>query len=363
MKYDIAAYIWPSYTGTEPRSIIFWDEGIGEWQTVRKAGGPQPLWGYEDEADPKVMEKQIDAAVSHGVNVFIYDWYWYDGRPFLEQCLDNGFLKASNRSKMKFYLMWANHDAGMTWDRRNSEMEDVVVWQGKVDKPNFETVVHRVIENYFGLPEYYKIDGKPVFMIYDVANIIKSFGTVEDARKALDWFREETVKAGYPGLELQMTYWSEFAINLSGVDSNHTGNAFEALSMLGFDSISHYQFVHFTPLYEDWTYEAVLELLQKEWEKIDSHGITYYPHVSIGWDNNPRFLERRRHVITNNTPENFEKGLLLAKEYLEKKHPERTKLITINSWNEWTESSELEPSDTLGFGYLEAIKKVFGTYN
>ena len=30
-QYDIAAYIWPSYTGDEPRSRIFWPEGYGEW--------------------------------------------------------------------------------------------------------------------------------------------------------------------------------------------------------------------------------------------------------------------------------------------------------------------------------------------
>lgn len=29
-KYDIAAYIWPAYTGDEPRSRMFWREGIGE---------------------------------------------------------------------------------------------------------------------------------------------------------------------------------------------------------------------------------------------------------------------------------------------------------------------------------------------
>ena len=121
-KYDVAAIIWPAYTGDEPRTRIFWPEGYGEWQTV-KAVKPKfeghvwprkPLWGYVNEADPYVMEMQIEAATSHGVNVFIYDWYWYDNRPFLEQCLDNGFLKARNKDKMKFYLMWANHTATST---------------------------------------------------------------------------------------------------------------------------------------------------------------------------------------------------------------------------------------------------------
>jgi hypothetical protein len=35
--YDLAAYIWPSYTIDEPRTRMFWPEGIGEWETVKKA--------------------------------------------------------------------------------------------------------------------------------------------------------------------------------------------------------------------------------------------------------------------------------------------------------------------------------------
>ena len=51
-----------------------------------------------------------------------------------------------------------------------------------------------------------------------------------------------------------------------------------------------------------------------------------------------------------------EKALRLAKEYADKKN---VSLITINSWNEWTETSYLEPDSKNGYGYLEAVKKVF----
>ena len=70
MKYDIAAFIWPSYTGDEPRSRIFWPEGYGEWQTVKAMTDRgykgcrwprKPLWGYVNEADPEVMEMEIEA--------------------------------------------------------------------------------------------------------------------------------------------------------------------------------------------------------------------------------------------------------------------------------------------------------------
>jgi hypothetical protein len=104
-KYDVAAYVWPAFTGREIRSKIFWPEGIGEWETVKRDHSKpefnykwnrKPLWGYVDEADPSIMEMQINEALDHGVKVFIYDWYWYDGRPFLENCLNDGFLKAKN---------------------------------------------------------------------------------------------------------------------------------------------------------------------------------------------------------------------------------------------------------------------------
>ena len=38
--------------------------------------------------DPEVMEKWIEAATDHGINTFIFDWYWFDEGPFLESALD-----------------------------------------------------------------------------------------------------------------------------------------------------------------------------------------------------------------------------------------------------------------------------------
>lgn len=362
--YDIAAYVWPAYSGKEPRSRIFWPDGTGEWQTVKRAKakfeGHQwprtPLWGYCDEADPAVMAQQIDAAADHGVNVFIYDWYWYDDRPFQEQCLNDGFLGAPNRRRMKFYLMWANHDANYLWDYRNSSaFGDTVVWRGSVARAQFEPMAKRLIQKYFHLPEYYTIDGKPVFMIYDVQNLISGLGGMQQAKDALDWWKAEAVRQGLPGLHLQLALQGAAASNLSGVDAK-LGKAAEGyLTGLPFDSVSHYQFVHFTNI--DRTYEQIIPDVVREWERMKTCPVPYFPHVSIGWDNNPRFAEFRPGIIRDNTPQQVERLLRLAREFMDAY--QQTPLLTVNSWNEWTESSYLQPDDRFGYGYLEAVKRVF----
>lgn len=366
-RYDVAAYVWPAYTGDEPRARIFWNEGFGEWQTVnnsmknssRKPYGYEwkrrPLWGYVNEANPDVMEMEINAAHRHGVNVFIYDWYWYDDRPFLENCLNDGYMKARNNDLVKFYLMWANHDAGHTWSIDHSDELDnnLPIWRGDVGMNTFRRLVCRWIEKYFSHPSYYKIDGKPVFMIYTVKNLIKGLGGSDNARAAMDYFRREVVRAGFPGLHLQAAYHEFEGFEYDGCFGGRAGNVYE---LLGFDSATHYNIG--TRAERNGDYINAIENHKRTYERMDKMNITYFPQVSLGWDNNPRYREYRPEVTTNNTPENVKRALLLAREYVDK-HALPSPLVVINSWNEWTETSYLQPDNLYGYGYLEAVREVF----
>ena len=362
-NYDVAAYIWPAYCQND-RTDIFWPEGDGEWQSVRSAMAKypgdswprRPLWGYVDEADPRVMEMQIDEATCHGVNVFIYDWYWYDRRPYLENCLNDGFLGSTNRDKMRFYLMWANHDAVTVWDKRLSDKGETVIWQGAQDRTEFERIARRLTEKYFLQDNYYRIDGCPVFCIYDLDNLIRGLGGVEQTRAALDWWRAEAVRAGLPGLHLQCILRNARTYNVTGVAGDNIGVQREVVEALGFDSVTHYQYVH---IMEIGDYDRMVDDMAAEREHICSeYGIPYFPHVSIGWDNNPRFRLLRQDITTGNTPQAFARALREARDYLDA-HPQLPPLVTVNSWNEWTETSYLEPDDRNGYGYLEAVRRVF----
>lgn len=368
--YDVAAFVWPSYH-PDQRAKVFWPQGIGEWQTVmtnepKFPGHDQPrrpLWGYVNEADRYVMEMQIAAAADHGVNVFIYDWYWYDGLPYLEGCLNDGYLRARNNDRVNFYLMWANHDVNLAWDKRNADdaftgRNDATIWRGSLDRAEFEKIARRWIEKYFRQPSYYKIDGKPVLMIYDLPNFVKGLGSVAAAKDAVAWLRERTVAAGFAGLELQVALRPESRHPLVDIPGQSVGTQTQVIKELGVDSLSHYQFAHFADMNRN--YEDIVRDGVAEWERADTgHGAKYYPHVSIGWDASPRARQFIGGVVKNNPPEQFEQALRKAKAFIDAR-PDRAPLITINSWNEWTETSYLQPDDKYGYGYLEAVKRVFG---
>src|SRR6267142_5053880 len=114
----VVSYYFGNYHPGDPRNTKTKGADWSEWELVKKAkprfpGHQQPhvpLWGYQDESDPAVMANKIIAAADHGITGFIFDWYYYNDGPFLERPIDDGFLKATNSARLKFALMWANHD-------------------------------------------------------------------------------------------------------------------------------------------------------------------------------------------------------------------------------------------------------------
>ncbi|MDR3251620.1 MAG: glycoside hydrolase family 99-like domain-containing protein [Tannerella sp.] len=359
-NYYVAAYIWPSCHDDPLAREKIWPEGIGEWEVIKK-GNPRfaghyqprmPLWGYELDNDPKVVEKWIDVAVDHGVNIFVYDWYWYEEGPFLESALNDGFLKARNNSKMQFYIMWANHDVKYNyWNVHRYGDNADILWNAKVDWGNYKIIVDRVINQYFKRPNYFKINGEPVFSIFSVDKLLESFGgSTEEARKALDYFREEVKKAGFPGLHIQ---WNQGG---GGIMSGEAAAKFsERVNAMGFNSVAMY---NMGGTNEDYAvYGANSVKIRSQMDSILN--VPLFPCVSIGWDDTPRFPAKGMKDVVHyhNTPQSFAALLSKAKQYADS-HPEQPKLITVNAWNEWVEGSYLLPDMLNGFGYLEAVKSV-----
>jgi len=364
-RYDVAAYIWPSYH-YEPRVEHFWPEKDGEWYTVRRATPrfpghemPRvPLLGYQDEADPAVMREQVKMAIEHGVNVFIVDWYWYQNAPCFERQLNEALIPALEGTDCRFYLMWANHNVDTLWnmyaDTRWEEPQPVL-WSGRVNRAELEPMFDRIIDKYLGLDCYYRIDDKPVFSMYGYPEFVRGLGTLDDAANACDWMRQRCVDRGLGALHLQAMIWGDTSFVFDGNPDRVPVE--QVVRSLGFDSATSYQFVMSAQPkndYADWAAESM-----SHWDQYEKAYGTFYPHVSIGWDNTPRNPSfAAESVVQGSTPEAFERCLQRAKAFIDAR-PGQPPLITLNSWNEWTEGSYLLPDTQWGYGYLEAVRRVF----
>ena len=357
--YHVCAFVWPS-CHDDSLGRTNWDKGIGEWEVIQQ-GTPrfpghyqpkQPLWGYEMDNDPVVVERWIQTALEYGVNTFIYDWYWFDRYPYLESALNDGFLKAPSNEKMEFFIMFANHNVKHNyWNYHKWGDDDSLLWDGAINKEDWPVIVKRVITQYFGLKNYVKIDGCPVFAMFDIDNFIRSFDSVEEAKEAMEYFRSEVRKAGFPDVHYMMMSGYGYAPDEELIATVERGKEFGARSwtwynMGGFDP----DYIRHCQNGKD---------IRESWEgKLD---IYLFPTVSMGWDQSPRFPEEGEGDMTqfNQKPEVFEHYLQDAKDYADAHADKQPKFVILNAWNEWVEGTYLLPDKMFGFGFLEAVQHVF----
>ncbi len=371
--YQVAVYYFPNYH-PDSRNRIWHGEGWTEWELVKQArprfpGHRQPkvpLWGYEDESDPQVMAKKIAAAADHGITSFIFDWYWYEDGPFLERALEEGFLNAGNNDRLKFALMWANHD----WIDIHPAVRNrpyPVLAKGEVSAQAFIRAADHIIQTYFVHPSYWRVDGKLYFSVYELMSLIKGLGGIGPTRELLDEFRRKARDAGLGELHLNAVVWG---VQILPNEQKIT-NGNELLDALGFDSVTSYVWIHHQAMtqFPKTSYSEIRKRSELDYETFTAeYRLPYYPNVTMGWDSSPRTVQSDvfdnlgypfTPVLDGNTPEQFAEALMQAKRFLDKGLT-KPKILTINAWNEWTEGSYLEPDTVHGMAYLECIRNVFG---
>lgn len=370
--YTVVSFYFPNYH-PDARNQARKGQGWTEWELVKQAtprfpGHAQPkvpLWGYLDESNPVDMAKKIDAAADHGIDVFLFDWYYYNDGPFLERGVEQGFMKAANCGRMKFGLMWANHD-WLELHPATVKHKAELVYPGTVTSETFDKMTDYIIATYFKHPSCWKIDGCPVFSVYEIQTLVRSFGSIEATTKELDRFREKTKAAGFPGLHLNAVAWG--ISMLPGETA--VKNPEETAKRMGFNSVTSYVWVHDAPLPQSpaTPYKQVMDQVGQVWERsVGKYPMPYFPNVTMGWDSSPRCTQTDpwgntgypfTNIMGGNTPEAFKEALQRVKTFLDA-HPQCQKTFTINCWNEWTEGSYLEPDTVNKFAYLDAVKAVF----
>lgn len=358
---DVAAIYFPGYHHDSHYDTWF-GPGWNEWKLMlgAKPRFPgqhflQPEWGAFDETDPAWMARQIDLAADHAIDAFVFDWYWYSGTKILHRPLEEGFLKAGNRSRLKFGLMWANHPWRNYFPAPLGKQAPLLL-PAEFSPADFERVMGYCIEHYFREPNYWRVSGGLYFGIFDDENLIKQLGGPEKTREVFDRARKQIASAGLGKLHLAAFDWA--------------GERAPMLRDAGFDSTTMYNITSSgkatlpdRPLDE---YKDVVEHHVDLWKQMDTGVLPYAPVVTVGWDPSPRWVPETPFpppsgdypyttLVVHNTPELFGRLCRLAREHVRTSRLPAPAIL-VNAWNEWTEGSALLPDRTYKTEFLSALK-------
>jgi hypothetical protein len=353
----IAAHVYPGWHTCPERDKKF-KKGWKEWDLVLSArahfdGHRQPrlpCFAPYDDSRPETADMQTGLAKSYGIDVFVYGFFWSRGKRVFERALDDGFLKSHMGGSFPFAIMWANRmPRGVLPVKDRNKPVIAPSRLVYTDPDDFLKLIKFAATNYFNLSNYFSVNGRSLFAVYDSAFFLRQMGTDACAwsrKTAREWLKRN----GFNDIHLM-------ALNPAPAFYGEYAKA-------GFDSVSHYVFL------PEWKgeylqdYKKLSIKRRNDWHGFKERiGLPYFPSVSPGWDATPRgvmhsgFHPRRYPwwpVVTGEHPELFCDFLQSAIRFsMMHNNPP---LVFIASWNEWSEGHYLEPDKQHETAWLEVVR-------
>lgn len=326
-----------------PENDEWWGEGFTEWTNVTRAeplfpGHAQPHLpadlGFYDLRLPEVRRKQVELARAAGIHAFCYYHYWFGGKRLLERPFDD--VLASGEPDFPFCLCWANEPWSRGWDGREHDVLQPQVYSKEDDLAHIRWLLPALSD-----PRALRVDGKPVFLVYQAHEL-------PDAKRTTDLWRREVKAAGLGGLHL-------IAVE-TGWDAN------QDVTDAGFDAkvlfMPQFSILGTAPRMTVESESLRVYDYDQAWPLLanpEPVGYRRYPSVFPSWDNTPRRGENGW-VVHNSSPQSYEAWLRQTIAGVAHEDPDH-RLVFINAWNEWAEGAYLEPDRHHGHAYLEATRR------
>nr|WP_167051069.1 glycoside hydrolase family 99-like domain-containing protein [Salinibacterium sp. ZJ77] len=334
-----------------PENDRWWGAGFTEWSNVAAArpvfqGHVQPFLpgelGFYDLTKPDIRDRQYDLATAHGIEGFMYYYYWFSGKRLMDGPIEA--LHAGDRAQ-PFCIMWANENWTRTWDGGAS---NVLLGQNYDDAPAedfIDDVMHLIAD-----PRYIRVNGRPLIAVYKLAQF-------PDPAATLASWRQRAITAGIGELHIVAV---DVGRGMDGVGGDP--------SEIGFDA-----YLEFAPHNIPWTgedtallgtdermtgrimdYRALVDRAVSRLYELDY--TDRYPGVMVNFDNTAR-RQWNPDLWYGSNPYRFRRWLAEAVAAVATR-PRDERIVFINAWNEWAEGAVLEPSQRFGRTYLLAARDV-----
>ena len=322
-----------------------WSHGQNDNLTPLLLGAPlrryKPLIGWFDDSQAQV-DKNIDQAAGAGVGFFAFDWYNLShARYATDLTLNNGlkyYLSSRHRQRLKFCLNFVD---------QNPFVPHAADWHGLI-----QTWIH-----YFRQPDYVRVNGKPLFIIFSPEHMRDIFGSSQNVHQALDYLRASARAARLPGVTIAV-----------GATVTPRGNPYNygRIAREGYDITTGYNY-HATGG-EKYNAPAPYSALVQEnvgmWKRVAFNlPQPYIPVITMGWDQRFSYRELKTKIVyAGRSPAQFLCYASAARRWIDA-HPYRTvpeRIALVFAWNEIGEGSALIPNHVDGYAYGNAVRRVFG---
>jgi len=341
---EVIAFYLPQFHPI-PENDEWWRSGFTEWTNVARArrrfpGHYQPRipgeLGFYDLRLPETREAQAALAADYGVTAFCYWHYWFGGgRRLLERPFDE--VVQSGRPDFPFCLGWANQTWSGIWYGAPERTLIEQTYPGDDDhRAHFEAMLPAFTD-----PRYFRVDGRPLFYVYDPA-------ALPDAQRFLDLWRTWAVDAGLPGI---------YFVARTGRGRRSSAADFDAFA---FEKVPSRDVrprdvlrrlgrkLGVAPVRSARAFSETMPL-----GIVDGRSV---PVVMPGWDNTPR-SGAQGVVLHPPNPADFEAQVARAVAHVMAPTHDGPRLVLVKAWNEWAEGCYVEPDRRFGRAYLEALQR------
>lgn len=308
----VGAYYYPWY-------------GPGQWD---KGYVGTPALGEYDSRDPAAIAAHYGWAQRYGVDLFIASWWGPES--YEDVTIREHLLPAPARGPTRIALLYESpFRLGLTENR-------IVV--GEREREILLRDFDYLAETYFRHPGYYRVRGRPVVVLY-VSRILR--GEYQEAIREL----RRRVRERH-GLELYLVG--------DEVDWD-IGPARGRIRL--YDAITGYTMYSRTQPKSGFL--GLVERRFRAFRRIArEERVAFVPGVLPGYNDSGVRPDEEHYVLSE--PRLFERSLALAGRYVDPK----LGLMTVTSWNEWHEDTQIEPTGESGYGFrlleaLGAFKRAF----
>ena len=342
-----------------------WGRGFTEWTNVTKA---RPLFaahqqpklpadlGFYNLTCPQAWAEQQELTSRYGIEGFVLYHYWFAGICPLEASLRT--LLAHPEIDQKFCLCWANESWTRRWDGGS---EEVILSQDYAAESPEELADYLL--PFLRDARYLREGGKPMYLIYRPDALPKPEDFLKRLRQRLHGHGLEIslgrVLSFRANPQDELAPLFDFAVQFPVHGSHGQLNPCVAATPLR-GVRDPLQLSQTTVMqYQAWAQEqgrCYQQLLADS-----SGGVPVFPAVMPDFDNTARRGNRGGTLFVNHRGRSFYNWtrmvlrLLRRLNFVDQSRFVRQPFLFLTSWNEWAEGSMMEPSQHLGYHYLNEL--------